>query len=63
MRNKIFVDTNILVYGYIQQDNVKQQTIKHLFEKNLGKAFFVSVQVINEFYSALTKNNIEHNKI
>ncbi len=63
MKDNIFIDTNILVYGYILQNNDKQKKIKELFSLNLGNTFFVSVQVINEFYSVLFKNKIEHKNI
>ena len=63
MRDKFFYDTNILVYGYINQDIRKQNICKQLLEQSIGKEVYISIQVLNEFYSALKKNRIEFNQI
>lgn len=46
MKDKVFVDTNLLVYS-ISTDVVKSGKIEHLFLKSFD--FVVSTQVINEF--------------
>jgi len=46
MKDKVFVDTNLLVYA-ISTDAVKADKIEHLFRESFD--FVVSTQVINEF--------------
>lgn len=56
MNDKIFIDTNILVYAYNLQANIKAETardlIKLIWENENG---VISMQVIQEFYVILTK--------
>jgi predicted nucleic acid-binding protein len=64
MNDKIFLDTNILVYAYNSDDPTKQKiTVKLLREDFAEKEICTSVQVLNEFYSALSKHKIEHSEI
>jgi predicted nucleic acid-binding protein len=64
MSDKIFLDTNILVYAYNSDDPTKQKIIvKLLREDFVEKEVCISVQVLNEFYSVLSKHKIEHSEI
>ncbi|HOF00367.1 MAG TPA: PIN domain-containing protein [Spirochaetota bacterium] len=63
MPDKIFIDTNLLVYAYVEQDKEKHDKILDFFLSIRKNYCFVSVQVINEFYSALSKNKVPHNII
>ena len=60
MKDRIFLDTNILVYAYMESDKIKQQKAKALLQDNLNNIVFISAQVVNEFYSVMQKNKIEH---
>ena len=62
MKDKIFIDTNILVYAYTTGDIKKHETIK-IFFKTSKKHYLISTQVLNEFYVTLVKYKIEHDKI
>jgi predicted nucleic acid-binding protein len=54
--NKVFVDTNILVYAYDQKEEFKQSVAKGilrtLWDQDTGA---VSMQVLQEFYSTVTR--------
>jgi predicted nucleic acid-binding protein len=64
MNDKIFLDTNILVYAYNSDDPTKQKiTVKLLRENFAEKEIYISVQVLNEFYAVLSKHKIEHSEI
>lgn len=63
MKDRVFIDTNIIVYGIIEKDIEKHNKVKKLFENLKNKEVFISIQIINEVYSALTKNKIEHERI
>ena len=54
MRDKIFIDTNILIYAYTEKEIEKQNTaIKVLYSNR--KNIVISTQVVNEFSSALIR--------
>ena len=59
MRDRIFIDTNILVYASTSKDKPKQQMALNYLKKCLGCDVYVSTQVLSEFYSALKKNGID----
>jgi len=63
MPDRIFVDTNLLVYSYIEQDKEKHDKIIDFFSSIRSNYCFISVQVLNEFYRALSKNSVPHNII
>lgn len=63
MKDRVFIDTNIIVYGIIEKDVEKHNKVKELFESLKNKEVFISIQIVNEVYSALTKNKIEHERI
>jgi predicted nucleic acid-binding protein len=64
MRNKIFIDSNIWLYLFLQDDNKKYIiTEEYLLMNNLNSTFIVTYQVINEVANILLKNNFTEVKI
>lgn len=63
MKDRIFFDTNILVYAYYNQDINKQLICRDLFKTHIGNELYISTQVLNEFYSALYRNKVDFNSI
>jgi predicted nucleic acid-binding protein len=59
MSDRIFLDTNVLVYACTISDSTKQQKATQLFEEYLGQSVFISTQVLSELYSALKKSKID----
>jgi predicted nucleic acid-binding protein len=59
MSDKCFLDTNILVYSCIENENIKHEAALKLLMENRRNHLFVSTQVLSELYSALTKNGIK----
>ena len=62
MTDKIFIDTNILVYAYISTDLMKHEKAKDCLNGLLNKKVYISTQVLSETYSALKKNGIDNSK-
>lgn len=51
-----FFDTNILVYAVDWRNTNKQQAALALYAQSLGeRSFAISTQVLNEFYSVVTR--------
>jgi len=49
MQNKIFIDSNIWLYLFLQDDNEKYKIIEeYLLRNNLNSTFIITYQVINE---------------
>jgi len=64
MRNKIFIDSNIWLYLFLQDDKEKYKiTEKYLLKNNLNSTFVITYQVINEVASILLKNNFTETEI
>lgn len=59
MSDKCFLDTNIMVYAFIESEKTKHEAALKLLSENRQNYLFVSTQVLSELYSALTKNGIE----
>jgi len=56
MIDKVFLDTNILVYLFDKSEKEKQTSVKKLVEDHLPQTrMFVSIQVINEFINVTGK--------
>lgn len=53
--NKIFIDTNILIYSIDKSDTVKRTSARNLL-KSIKNKGVISTQVLQEFYVAATKN-------
>jgi len=68
MKDKVFIDTNIFVYAFLDTDDSSQHA-KHLKAVEFLKQFdadsqvIISTQVLSEYYSALLKNNISDEDI
>ncbi len=61
MQDKIFFDTNIIVYLYSEDEIEKREKIINIASKN---DVFISTQVINEFSNVLYKKfNLKTNEI
>jgi len=56
MKDNYFIDTNIFIYSFDQQETVKRDIAKEMIKKALidGKGF-ISSQVIQEFFNVATK--------
>jgi predicted nucleic acid-binding protein len=56
MNAKVFVDTNVLVYAHDQREGHKQKAAKQIL-RDLGeqRSGAVSMQVLQEFYSTVTR--------
>jgi len=69
MKDKVFIDTNVFVYAYLENPKKQEDYEKHLKAKELLRSFttenivVISTQVCNEYYSALSKNKIENHDI
>ena len=63
MIDRIFIDTNILVYDYLQDDIEKHEKATNFLNGLIAKEVFISTQVLSETYSALKKNLVEDDKI
>jgi predicted nucleic acid-binding protein len=64
MSDKIFIDTNIFVYAFLDTDdkpgNIKHQKSVNLLKKIIAETIpIISTQVLTEYYSALVKNKIK----
>ncbi len=69
MIDKVFIDTNIFVYAFLNNCEDKKSHLKHLKAKEFLQSFkdnqkvIISTQVCNEYYSALLKNKIPNDEI
>jgi predicted nucleic acid-binding protein len=64
MQNKIFVDSNVWLYLFLQDDNNKYITTERYFlSNNLNSNFIITYQVINEISNILLKNNFTETEI
>ncbi len=63
MRDRIFLDSNILVYSSLQDDKEKHNEVLGFLEKVKGKIIFVSTQVVNEVYVSLLKHKLKDEDI
>ncbi len=59
MKNELgrfFVDSNILIYAYDIDETLKQEKAKEFIKRNImGKNFFLSSQILAEFYLNATE--------
>jgi len=63
MTEKIFIDTNIFVYAFLENDAAKHDMAVKLMSEIIGTEVFVSIQVMSEIYADLSKNGIGHEAI
>jgi predicted nucleic acid-binding protein len=58
MKDKSFLDTNLIVYLFDESEDEKHRKANTLFEEYIkSKDIFISVQVINEFIVIGTKKS------
>ena len=56
MADKVFFDTNILVYAFDRGDAARQKTASELLEESIrAQAAVISLQVVQEFYVVTTR--------
>jgi len=65
MSNKIFIDTNILVYAYDKTNEIKHDKAKSILFLKISEKddFFISAQILNEFYYVLARKQVSHSSI
>jgi predicted nucleic acid-binding protein len=64
MRDKLFIDSNIFVYAYINDDMQKHELSRNLLKDIvLVNEIILSVQILNEFYSVMAKYEYSHDEI
>ena len=57
MKNRVFLDTNILVYAYDQHDPHKQTKAQGLLTDGIKQEnLILSVQVLGEFFNVVTRH-------
>jgi predicted nucleic acid-binding protein len=57
MANKIFVDSNVWVYLFLQDDNEKYKIAEKFFIENSSDSIFIiTYQIINEVSNTLLRN-------
>ena len=54
MKDKIFIDTNVLIYAYTEKEIKKQNTALKILYSN-RKNIVISTQIVNEFSSVLIR--------
>ena len=52
MKDKVFIDTNIIIYGYSATEPIKQKVAERIAQEGTN---FISTQVIQEFSNVLSK--------
>jgi predicted nucleic acid-binding protein len=63
MKDKVFIDTNILVYDYLLTDFERHKKAKTFLISLIGKTVCISTQVLSETYSALKKNGVSNEDV
>lgn len=64
MKDDIFIDTNIFIYAYSDDNLLKHKIAKNLLQNDLlENSVIVSVQILNEFYSVMSKSKLSHREI
>jgi predicted nucleic acid-binding protein len=56
MRDKVFIDSNILIYAYSVDEPEKQKIVKDLLNKH--DVMVISTQTINEFINVTTRKKM-----
>jgi predicted nucleic acid-binding protein len=57
MADKIFIDSNIWLYLFLQDDSNKYKVAEQYILENKNSLMFISYQVINEVTNQLIRNN------
>jgi len=59
MMDRIFIDTNIWLYLFLQDSSSKYKIVEKFFSENDKNLMFISYQVINEVTNQLIRNNFD----
>jgi predicted nucleic acid-binding protein len=59
----IFLDTNVLIYACSDGDQDKHAAAGKLLTELTGNLLYVSVQVLNEFYSVMRRSGALHEDV
>jgi len=59
MIDRIFIDSNIWLYLFLQDSSNKYKIVEKYINKNDKSIMFISYQVINEVTSQLVRNNFD----
>ena len=54
MRDRVFIDTNILIYNYSEEKDKRERALR-IIEENQDKDIVISLQIVNEFVNILKK--------
>ncbi len=52
MRDRVFLDTNILIYIYSEEKDKRERSLR-IIEENEDKDIIISLQIVNEFVNIL----------
>lgn len=63
MNDRVFLDTNVLVYSLLENGSSRHAQALQLMESLKGNYLFISTQVVNEVYVALLKHTVEEKEI
>ena len=64
MSDKVFIDTNILIYAHLTNEAKKHKVALDLLRNTLTSSnIWISIQVLSEFYVAMGKYKCEHEQI
>jgi len=63
MHDRIFIDTNVVVYSLLENGSWKHKKAVKLMESLKGNFIFVSIQVLNELYVSLLKHDVANAEI
>jgi predicted nucleic acid-binding protein len=63
LRDRIFIDTNVIVYLLLENESRKHGQAVQLMEALKGSFIFISTQVLNELYVSLQKHDIDEAEI
>ena len=64
MNGRVFIDTNVVAYAHITNEQSKHETALNLLRSGLvGSRLWISTQILSEFYSVMTKNQYKHESI
>jgi len=57
MKDRIFIDTNVLVYIHLfdEESQDKRKALQNLLHRRIDAELIINVQVINEFYNVLLR--------
>jgi predicted nucleic acid-binding protein len=63
MADKIFIDSNIWLYLFLQDESKKFKVSEQYILENINSPIFISYQVINEVTNQLLRNNFNETVI